>query len=153
MNNLVKYLVILFLIIVTAISFFVFGYLASEANRNYQSNSQIKISDEKLWNIVNNWRESKGFPRYQVDAGTCNLASARVIEIQNEYSHKMFFNHLNDFRHTLLGENLSDGYSNETEILDNWLNSPTHAKNLYDPFTHSCIKCLNNRCVHIFASY
>lgn len=113
------------------------------------------INEQILWSLIQDWRKNNNLQPYIKDQNTCNLAYIRASEIQTDFSHNSFNNHTNDFSYYKLGENIAKGSSSshENDILNIWINSPSHRENLDYPYTHSCISCLNNKCVQIFADY
>lgn len=116
------------------------------------------FTEEGLWRVVNNWKYGNDGYYYEENSVLCKYAEIRVSEIKSNFSH-IGFRNLNDkiYKESKLGElgeNLSkDFFSFESELLDRWLNSPTHKKNLEYDFTHSCIKCRDGYCVQLFGKY
>lgn len=115
------------------------------------------ISAEKLMSTVNDWRYSQGLQIYKNDERLCELANARAVESQLDFSHKAFYKRVDSssvgFGYKDLAENLISGYNDENKALNIWLSSPTHLKNLKYNYSHSCIGCDNNYCVQIFANF
>lgn len=117
-----------------------------------------QVSEDRLWNTVNQWRVEQGKPAYEEDQKLCQFADRRAKEIQDNYSHEGFIaiglegsnELLSQTGFTFAGENLSSDFNTEKETLNAWLNSDTHRKNLNDSFKYSCIRCLDNRCVQLF---
>lgn len=113
-----------------------------------------EVADEEdLWTEVNDWKERVGGYRYIKDKKLCEYASIRVEELKKDYSHNGFRNLHRTDSFIKLGENLSSGEEAVNVILQLWLTSPTHKANLDENFTHSCIKCEENYCVHLFGKY
>lgn len=108
-----------------------------------------RINSEKLMENVNNWRLSQNLPKYETDKWLCEQADLRANDIQTDYSHQGFIDRYENKYD--LGENLSENYS-ENYALGAWLNSPSHAKNLYADYKYSCIKCKESKCVQLFAN-
>ena len=117
--------------------------------------SPVHISAEKLMSVVNDWRYTQGFQPYTKSELLCSFASKRLPEIEDNFSHDEYFQHVyTDLPpKTYSAENLARGYSDEQEALNAWVNSPEHRKNLDANYRYSCIKCANNYCVQIFANY
>lgn len=115
--------------------------------------------EDRLWDVVQNWRISQGLAAHAKDSRMCRLAELRLPEIKVNWSHDGFVNNShysaicpdsNCF--ASMSENLSNGYYSEQENLNGWLNSPAHREALQKNYTYSCIKCQDGYCVQEFAS-
>lgn len=113
--------------------------------------SHPKFSEEKLWILVNNWKMQSSGYRYQKSETLCSFAEIRLEDISDDFSHNKFFARYSDLPYRV-GENLSKGFYQEQEVLDNWLSSPAHLEILQDDFKSSCLKCKNFNCVQLFSS-
>ena len=113
-----------------------------------------EVADEEdLWTEVNDWKYKEAGYTYSKSAILCEYADIRVEQIKTDWSHSGF-KAISDSRGFYrLGENLSNNLDTEYVILQSWLNSPTHKANLDENFTHSCIRCEDNYCVHLFGKY
>jgi len=114
---------------------------------------KVGVNEAAVWNAVQSWRVSSNMPAYIKDPSLCEAADKRLFEVKKTWSHSGFYSLselLPEFER--LGENLSRNMSGSQTILEAWLDSPDHKKNLDDDFTHGCIKCGDNFCVHIFGS-
>lgn len=124
------------------------GFFLGLSFRN-ATNTPIVTNSEKLMINVNNWRLSQGLQPYQSDNWLCDQATLRVYDVRNGISHEGL--HLRYEGKYDLSENLSEGYT-EDEALTAWLNSPTHSEILHKNYTHACIRCIDNKCVNLFAN-
>lgn len=115
--------------------------------------------EDRIWDVVQNWRTSQGLSAHAKDSRMCRLAELRLPEIKVNWSHDQFMNNAhyaeicpgnNCF--SAMSENLSNGYYSEQENLNGWLNSPLHKEALQKNYTYSCIKCSDGYCVQEFAS-
>lgn len=112
-----------------------------------------------LWALVQDWRIRNGYKPYVEDERLCEPAGRRAAEASIEFSHRLFSNGfsnsvMRDLSYYALGENLATGNIGATDMLDGWLDSPSHRANLEDDeFTHGCIRCINSTCAHIFGAY
>lgn len=150
---------ILFILVIGAIIFVIF----SDTNKPVISKpispiiipspTPLIFSEEKLWSLVNEWKINQGSNPYIKDQRLCNLANVRLEEIRLKNNHDGFWNHTNDFPHKELAENLSSDYIFEDKALIGWLNSPPHRKTLEHDYKYSCLKCLGDRCVQLFANF
>lgn len=115
------------------------------------SQSVVPNSD-KLFQLVNEWRVQNGYRAYKIDKRLCNIAKDRADDNQPDY-HKGLFDKYGSYPY-VLSENIAFNIvSNESYVLDGWLNSPTHLENLKKPYNFSCIVCYQDACVQIFSSF
>lgn len=110
------------------------------------------LSEEKLLGMINLWRGNKA---YIEDKNLCEIAEFRAWQIQKNFNHDGVYSELvygmTNFMRA--GENLARDFSTERQTFEAWLASPTHKANLDADFTHSCIRCIEDDCVQIFAGY
>lgn len=116
------------------------------------------ISQEKLWSLVQQWRAGSNRTQYKESAYTCSLADVRVKQIQTNYSHEGLAELVQTpkFKPTpgnSAQENIAAGNSSEIYEINAWLNSPDHRETLEKPYPYSCLRCENNFCVQVFATY
>lgn len=117
----------------------------------------ITIDNRKLWSNVQTWRSNQELIQYRENELLCKYASIRVEQVKSDWSHDSFIDSVvkplsvDDSSFEQIGENLARDYQNEGEIISGWLVSPSHLENLEAPFTDSCIKCVDNNCVQLFA--
>lgn len=112
-----------------------------------------QIDQYKLWRMINEYEAGNNLRPFIESPKVCMMAEKRLIETKTNWSHAGFYIHLNDFTYTRIGENLVKGYYSEQSTFQAWLNSPLHKKNLTSGYTYSCLRCEENRCVQIFASF
>lgn len=126
---------------------FVVGYAAGQYNTRDTSE---RVNEDRLWELVNAWKNENDGYMYQPDDLLCGLATRRLKEIKNNWSHDGFTDVIsNNFQGW--GENLAKDQSSEQQVLDEWLNSASHSANLKEKFTSTCIRCEDNHCVQLFA--
>ena len=129
--------------------------LASRHSYLLGKNAGIKIQKEEirrevssfkkdaLWGLIAKYREKNKLPEIKIDSRLCQFAKIRAKEISTDWSHNGFYN-----RHVFywcedcyqMGENLSRGFTNESQIFQAWLNSKTHKENLDNNFNVGCIR-------------
>jgi len=158
MKKVMKHVPLLSLVGFILLLTYIFGFMSGTNFGKKTVTPQVcsaakEVSEDKLLKVVNDWRTSKGKKNYKIDTILCGYATERVKEVKSDWSHKQFktMNKIDSF--ITLGENLSKDIFNEAEILNSWLNSPTHRENLENSFTHSCIRCEDNYCVQLFGKY
>lgn len=121
-----------------------------------QTQSQY-INEDELWTEVNNWRKLRNYSVYKKNDNLCRFTDIRLSETINDWNHNGFSNVADAITKetglTLIAENIQKDESDPHKALFYWLQSESHRKNLEANFTDSCIKCRNNYCVQLFASY
>lgn len=142
-----------FALLLTYIFGFTNGTKFAAANYNPEINKIKQIDEDRLWEVVNEWREKQGKSLYKTDIVLCGYANERVKKIQSDWSHDGFHTLKKVDQFTTLGENILNDFDNEETGLNSWLNSTTHKANLDENFSHSCIRCENNYCVQLFGKY
>lgn len=115
-----------------------------------------QIDEDKLWTVVNEWKYEEDGYSFSKNANLCEYADIRAKQIKTDWSHegvKDFYPLIYSHGFHNAGENLGRDIVREDYLLNSWLNSPTHRANLEKNYTHSCIRCEDNYCVQLFASY
>ena len=154
MKKVVKsiFLVLLTLFIFT--SGVVLGRLSSP-NSTSPKIEEVKLNEEKLWNIVNAWREENNLRPYTKNDRLCDIAKIRSNDpLINEKlldDHKGFIERYKNYP-SVIGENMAKDWKNEQSTLKAWIDSPTHLKNLQESFSYSCIKTKGDLVIQIFSS-
>jgi uncharacterized protein YkwD len=110
------------------------------------------LNEDKLWDTVQDWRIANNLTPYIKDEELCILARMRLPEIKKDWSHNGWLNRLPS-RYSKYAENLARGYTDETAVLDAWLKSASHAANLKDNYTNSCIQTDDTYAVQLFRSF
>ena len=80
---------------------------------------------------------------------TCDLATARAIEISKGFSHELFLDRFGIspyYTNVLFGENLSRNYHTGEEIVNAWINSQRHKEILRAEFEYGCVVCYKFHC-------
>ena len=95
----------------------------------------------KIYNLVNDFRSSKGLKKLVFDPSMCDFANTRLKEIHTDWSHSGFLPVADTtYKYNFAGENLAKGYLSEQETLDGWEQSPKHLEDMVDPnFTRTCV--------------
>lgn len=99
------------------------------------------LDAEKLFNLVNDYRASQGLNKLASSSAMCPFAFKRLSQIPYDWSHTGFYPEVKSYyTYVDAGENLGRGYDDEEIQLKEWINSPSHKKNLDKPsYTHTCI--------------
>ena len=124
---------------------------------NWDFTEKVVILDsDKVTILVNKWKYDNKQQPYKRNEILCNLALTRSEEIKTDWSHDGFSNKdLGNTYQAKFGENLyrTTSGDNEQTVLNAWLTSPGHRKNLDDKqFTQMCIACQDEYCVQIFST-
>lgn len=113
------------------------------------------FSENKLFMLIQQWKQKEDGYTYSIENNLCKFAEERVNEIQNVNNHKAFYNWKDKqylSQYNTIAENLANDWIEEDKLLDAWLNSPGHAKNLKDDYTYTCLRCMKNKCVQLFGN-
>jgi uncharacterized protein YkwD len=116
-----------------------------------------ELNSEKLWSLVQAWRQSAGFKTYTKDRRLCEMAQVRLGQIKTDWSHYQFQGVVDRYFYGKydysVGENLAREEISEQSTLDQWLLSPDHRENLDAPYKYSCIVTEGGYAVQFFANY
>lgn len=124
-------------------------------NQASQSQNNISVNSDTIFNLINAHRAQIGKPAFQKDESLCQLARTRSIEIEGElfggkgYLHSGLYNRNLPYWVT---ENAKWG-SNESRTVQWWLNSPIHRAAIDSAHTYSCGACNGSFCSQLFTSY
>lgn len=112
----------------------------------------VELKADKLWSLIQDWRESQGLQPYIEDQRLCKIAEDRVDD--KDYSHEQFMVKYDTSEYPYaMQENLVWNAMQESDALEWWLNSPPHRATLEKPYTHSCLATDKNYAVQIFSSF
>ncbi|MCR5734871.1 MAG: CAP domain-containing protein [Lachnospiraceae bacterium] len=102
------------------------------------ANASLRSEALRAYNLVNEEREAAGLGTLVWDSNLEATSDVRARECADVFSHTRpngnpWYTVNSDI---MGGENLAFGYNNAGEVLDGWMNSPTHRENiLYPTFT------------------
>jgi len=122
----------------------------------------IKEFEHRIWELTNQQRDKYHLPLLAYDDGLADLARlhSRNMQAYGFFDHKDQAGDYVSDRHrkyysrlilSSIGENLARFYNTAQvytpeEIVDGWMNSPEHRKNMLDPdFTHLGVGVVNNK--------
>jgi uncharacterized protein YkwD len=118
-----------------------------------RNNVSKMVSQDRLWSLVQDWRKGNNLPTYTKNQTLCDVAAIRLQDLYEENSHKRFKERVNTYLYGYISENLADGWENERDVLDAWLNSPSHKAALEDDYTDGCIVSDGDYVVHLFGKF
>lgn len=107
--------------------------------------------EEEIFNLVNKHRTSKGLPTLKVSNLANKLAKAhnQYMIDQRNISHDGFEQRANtlfmDEKAKNVGENVAAGQKTAKQVMDAWLQSEGHKKNMEGDFTHIGISAIKNK--------
>jgi len=111
---------------------------------------------EELNQAVNLYRQTHNLNQLQIEDSLCLIANERAHEIQEEFSHDRFGQHVQagDYNHTgfsRIGENLWQGSFSGVHIVEfGWDKSPGHRANLLGDWSKGCAGVFQTNAVFIF---
>lgn len=107
-----------------------------------QAQPELKISKEKLYLLINAHRKQNNLPELLPNPQLENSAELKLADMINKkyYRHQdaegdpgwHFFKQVG-YQYLFAGENLAFNLDTEWQILDGWINSPEHNKQLLEP--------------------
>jgi uncharacterized protein YkwD len=101
--------------------------------------------------LVNGYRLAHDKQALMTSEYTCGMAIIRAGEIQTDWSHDGFKKHAED-NWMFEGENLAKDFDNEVDMVDAWIASPSHKKNMDEEYYNfGCVRCVGMRCAHYFS--
>jgi uncharacterized protein YkwD len=114
------------------------------------------INAGKLLALENKWRitddcQPGGCQPYTQDQRLCAIAKDRVLNDPILDHHEGLLRKYGSYPY-VLSENLASA-DNENQMLEDWLGSEEHAKNLRKPYKYTCIYCSDRYCSQIFSSF
>lgn len=100
--------------------------------------SQTTLSESEIIAVANLAREKEGIPPLhpQPQLMTAAAAKAKAMIDSNSWSHNIpsatpwQFIDASGYVYTIAGENLAKDFTSATDVVDGWLNSPSHRNNL-----------------------
>lgn len=113
-------------------------------------------SVDELNQAVNQYRSNHHLQVLYIDPQLCEIATARAIEIDSEFSHDQFSSHVNagDYYYTgynAIGENLWQGQFSGVHIVEfGWDRTVGHRANLQGDWSRGCAGIYQTNAVFIF---
>lgn len=111
------------------------------------------LNADRLFDMSNSYRASKGLPALQKDERSCQLAVSRAPEINAEiaggYMHAGLRSRNLPYWNT---ENIIS-MRNEEEAFNWWINDTIHREAIEGNYTYSCVACSGNACAQEFTNY
>ena len=118
----------------------------SKEDTSSQTNKQISSMKKEVVNLVNQERQKRGLKPYQHYSKLANVAQKKAEDMRdnNYFSHQSPtygspFEMMKEFniQYSAAGENIARGQRTAEEVMNSWMNSPGHRKNiLSEKYTH-----------------
>lgn len=112
------------------------------------------LNAEKLFQMVNAYRNSIGLSSFAMDPRVCDIVHSRAGELDNEiygnsYMHAGFQARSLPYWAT---ENMIS-MQTEEQALTWWLNSPIHRSAIEGNYVYACIACSGKSCAMVFTNF
>jgi uncharacterized protein YkwD len=121
--------------------------------KTYPKDASLELIN--LHTIINQYRLSEGLDPLLLDVYHCELAEMRIEHIiKGEFSHDglpIITSLLNDNGLKVVGENLARHYFSNESVLESWINSPEHNKNLLKPWKFTGFAIRENYYCQVFS--
>jgi uncharacterized protein YkwD len=138
-------------VIIIALAIFVLCLILLSTKKMVDQNA---LTYQSIHTSINEIRQKNRKSTLSYSDNLQKIAQKRAIDMRdkkyfghfdpNGNSWKSFFDN-SDYNYTYAGENLAKGYINEQELLDDWMNSPSHKENiLYSNFEESGVYVLKD---------
>ncbi len=124
-----RWIVLVVMVFVIAIGSFILGlYIPEEKTSSIVSIKSCDINQDSVLREINNLRDKD----VVVAGDITEFAQQRAIEVSSNFSHDGFDGSADRLGYKLTGENLATGYCYTEELINSWLNSPTHKEVMLD---------------------
>ena len=111
------------------------------------------LNADKLFDMSNNYRASKGLSAFQKDDTTCQLASSRAPEINAEIAEGRMHSGLQARKLPYWNSENIISYHSEEAAFNWWINDTIHREQIEGNYTYSCVACAGNACAQEFTNY
>lgn len=142
-----------FFFLLAGLSLYYYNSKSFEAAQLGEIDRKSGFDEEKLFNLVQQYRADSGRKPFKQSKMLCNIARIRLEEVKDNFSHEGF----SDWQFCPgcgLAENLAKGYGGKEQLaMDAWLNSASHSANLNAGYPRSCLKTNGEVVVQIFGYF
>lgn len=149
-----RYLLIPLFLLVTAYSVWFYKANTSKANSapvQTEVGLDTELDSNKLWNLIQDWREKSGYIKYEKSDILCDVANKRAeyLLTNGDDNHMGFFNM--NFAYEVSENYILDAFS-ERNALSGWKSSSGHLATLKRDYKYSCVSTKENVAVQIFSN-
>lgn len=111
------------------------------------------LNADKLFAMVNNYRNSKGLASFQTDPRACQLATERASEVGEEIANNHMHSGLKARNLPYWNTENIISYNSEEGAFNWWINDTIHREQIEGNFTYSCMACNGNNCAEEFTNF
>jgi uncharacterized protein YkwD len=111
------------------------------------------LNADKLFDMANAYRQSKGLPILQKDDLSCQLAASRAPEIASEIASGTMHSGLRARALPYWNTENIISLSSEEAAFNWWINDTIHRDAIVGNYTYSCVACSGNSCAQEFTNY
>ena len=107
--------------------------------------SHAAVDTSEVYTLVNDYRVANGLPELTIDTNMQTASEIRATEAAQLWSHtRPDGSEWWTVDASVYGENLGYGYSSARELVDNWIASPSHNRNLLEAkYSTVCVAVVN----------
>jgi uncharacterized protein YkwD len=111
------------------------------------------LSADKIFDLVNNYRSSKGLPPVQKDERACEVARSRAPEIAAEISGGYMHKGIRERALPYFNSEIIISMRSEEAAVQWWINDYIHRVQMEGDYKYSCAACSGNSCVQEFTNF
>ncbi len=111
------------------------------------------LSGDKIFDLTNAYRKSKGLSELQKDERSCELARSRAPEIMDEVRTGTMHKGLTDRNLPYWNNENIAYYNTEEETVRWWASDDIHRRQLEGNFKYSCAACYKNACAQELTNF
>lgn len=111
------------------------------------------LNADKIFDLVNNYRASKGLPALQKDERACEVARSRAPEIGAEISGGYMHKGIRERNLPYWNSENIISMRTEEAAVNWWINDYIHRVQMEGDYKFSCVACHGNSCVQEFTNF
>lgn len=111
------------------------------------------LSADKLFDMANSYRATKGLPAFQKESRTCELAASRAPEINAEIAGGHMHSGLRARNLPYWNTENIISMNSEEGAFNWWINDQIHKEAIESDKIYSCVACAGNACAQEFTSF
>lgn len=111
------------------------------------------LSADRIFELVNNYRSSKGLPPVQKDERACEVARSRAPEIAAEISGGYMHKGIRERALPYFNSEIIISMRSEEAAVQWWINDYIHRVQMEGDYKYSCAACSGNSCVQEFTNF
>lgn len=111
------------------------------------------LNADKLFNMANAYRQTKGLPAFEKEDRTCSLAASRAPEINAEVAAGTMHSGLRARNLPYWNTENIISMNSEEAAFNWWINDTIHREAIESSNKYSCVACSGNACAEEFTSF